>query len=101
MYFLWAKINMASYGHTMFSLKLLILIVIRQCSIACFRTKCWWGVGGVGSATSSDTILLELSRTNMHLLWAIINTALSLLNRLIRKHSVQFLGSCISIRLTI
>src|SRR5436190_20466048 len=63
MYFLWAKINMASYGHTMFSLKLLILIGIRQCSMACFRTKCWWEVGGVGSAFPPGTILLGLSRT--------------------------------------
>src|SRR5436190_23401698 len=33
---------------------------------------------------------------NMPLLWAIINKAFTLLNSgLIRKHSVQFLGSCI------
>src|SRR5436190_20653828 len=104
MYFLWAKINMASYGHTMFSLKLLILIVIRQCSMACFRTKCWWEVGGVGSAFPPGTILLGPipNNINMPLLWAIINNArivlhhLTLLNsELIRKHSVQFLGSCI------
>src|SRR5436190_5799124 len=63
MYFLWAKINMASYGHTMFSLKLFILMVIRQCIMACFRTKWWWEVGGVGSATPPRTILLGLSRT--------------------------------------
>src|SRR5436190_4390466 len=58
MYFLWAKINIASYGHTMFSLKLLILLAIRQCIMACFRTKWWWGLGGVGSATPPGTILL-------------------------------------------
>ena len=47
MYFLWAKINMASYGHTMFSLKLLILIVIRQCIMACFKTNWWRGWVGL------------------------------------------------------
>src|SRR5436190_17426609 len=63
MYFLWAKINIASYGHTMFSLKLLIFMVIRQCIMACFRPKWWWGVGGVGSSTPPGTMLLGLSRT--------------------------------------
>src|SRR5436190_8058144 len=35
------------------------------------------------------------NNTNMPLLWAIINTALTLLNRLIWMHSVQFLGRCV------
>src|SRR5436190_23595265 len=38
-----------------------------------------------------------LNNINMPLLWVIIDTALTLLNRLIRKLSVQFLGSCISV----
>ena len=63
MYFLWAKINMASYEHTMFTLKLLILIVTWQCIMACLKTYWWWGVSRVGGATSPGTILMGLFRT--------------------------------------
>src|SRR5436190_10489721 len=94
MYFLWAKINMASYGHTMFSLKLLILMVIRQCIMDQLV------VGGRWSwqccSPRHNFIGSIPNNINMPLLWAIINKAFTLLNSgLIRKHSVQFLGSCI------
>ena len=65
MYFLWAKINMVFYGHTMFSLKLLILIVIRQCIMSCLKGLTIGGrwMGGVSSATTPGTILMGPSRT--------------------------------------